>query len=37
MSCSRSVCPGLCSSSPSEELIMHRPAGWYAANYFGSM
>ncbi len=37
MSCSRSVCPGLCSSSSSEELIMCRPSGWYAANDFGSI
>ena len=37
MSCSRSVCPGSCSSSSSEELIMRRPSGWYAATDFGSM
>ena len=37
ISCSRSVCPGSCSSSPSEELIMRLPPGWYAANDFGSM
>jgi hypothetical protein len=37
MSCSRSVCPGSCSSSLSEELIMRCPLGWYAANDFRSM
>jgi hypothetical protein len=35
--CLRFVCPGLCSSLLSEELILHHPLGWYAASDFERM